>query len=133
MLKMEHVECSASFWKNKGVDFPLCHLNNSAEYYNLRSKVLETLADFVGNSEKHGCPIDCDETYYNPTLHYNDALFADKELTDFVLRPYYSTFYVEKKEEYFTYDIPSLISDVGGNLGLFLGYSLLSLLLMCNK
>ena len=37
------------------------------------------------------------------------------------------------KREYYTYDRNSFISDVGGNLGLFLGMSILSLYDLCWK
>ena len=35
---------------------------------------------------------------------------------------------VEISEEYYTYDLASFVADMGGNLGLFLGWSILSII-----
>ena len=37
-------------------------------------------------------------------------------------------FKVEISEEYYTYDLASFVADMGGNLGLFLGWSILSII-----
>ena len=133
MFKIEGVPCLPSFWKNIEGGFPPCQFNNIKEFRDLQTKLAKIQEKFIGNSEKHGCPPDCHEIHYNPTLHYFEDSVNSETYAHFLLQPYFSSFYVEKKEEYFIYDFNAMISDLGGNLGLFLGYSLLSLLLMFNQ
>jgi hypothetical protein len=57
--------------------------------------------------------------------------FSDKNTEHLRLFVNYASKTVEKKEEYFIYDLMTLASSLGGTLGLLLGYcySLLSILL----
>jgi len=47
---------------------------------------------------------------------------------DFALYVYFSTLNVEQQIESFDYDFASFLAAAGGNLGLFLGFSCLSVL-----
>jgi hypothetical protein len=55
--------------------------------------------------------------YYNTT----DGIF-------FLLSIYYKTLMVEERVETLIFDVPGMLSAAGGNLGLLLGFSCLSLL-----
>ena len=60
------------------------------------------------------------------TFHNN---FHNESPQHLYLWANYASLTVEKKEEYFLYDNMTLVSSLGGTVGLLLGYSLLSTLL----
>ncbi len=51
--------------------------------------------------------------------------------THYFITLYYSTFNVEEHIESLIYDASSFVVSVGGNLGLFFGFSCLSVLFAC--
>ena len=72
------------------------------------------------------CPQPCKEESYNPRLQ------TFKGKTDqpyFTLYAYYSTTKVKRTKEFFVYDAMTILSSLGGTLGLLLGYSILSMML----
>ena len=89
------------------------------------------LKDFIENSEQYGCPLPCTVRTFNPLLNtFHDVYeFSDENTEHLMLFVNYASKTVEKKEEYFIYDLMTLASSLGGTLGLLLGYSLLSILL----
>ena len=81
-----------------------------------------------------GCPEPCTVTKYNPTVMCFDskAQLLLKESVDKDLFPliiYYISTESEIKKQYFVYDFLTIISAIGGALGLLLGYSFLSIIL----
>jgi hypothetical protein len=93
------------------------------------------LNDFVIRPWKYDCPVPCTQTWYKVTLEYyheNNVLMPEAidKLSEghFTFIPYYSTFTIEEEIEKLEYDIGSLLVSAGGNLGLFLGFSCLSVL-----
>lgn len=89
------------------------------------------LTNFIENSEQYGCPLPCTVRTFNPLLNtFHDVYeFPDEDTEHLRLFVNYASKTVEKKEEYFIYDLMTLASSLGGTLGLLLGYSLLSILL----
>ena len=89
------------------------------------------LTNFIENSEQYGCPLPCTVRTFNPLLNtFHDVYeFSDEDTEHLRLFVNYASKTVEKKEEYFIYDLMTLASSLGGTLGLLLGYSLLSILL----
>ena len=89
------------------------------------------LKNFIENSEYYGCPLPCTVRTFNPLLNtFHDVYeFPDEDTEHLRLFVNYASKTVEKKEEYFIYDLMTLASSLGGTLGLLLGYSLLSILL----
>ena len=87
------------------------------------------LTNFIENSEQYGCPLPCTVRTFNPLLNtfHNVYEFSDKNTEHLRLFVNYASKTVEKKEEYFIYDLMTLASSLGGTLGLLLGYSLLSI------
>ena len=65
------------------------------------------------------------QEFLKQTIHFIGC--KDKDYLN--LMAYYATTIVEKKEEYFLYDLMTLLSSLGGTMGLLLGYSLLSIIL----
>ena len=106
---------------------PFCSMNHT----NAKSDQLKTglvlNEKFIQKPEYHGCPLSCTTHSFNSKLN---TFYGSNETNKFMnLSVYFSTTTVEKKEEYFLYDFMSLASSLGGTMGLWLGYSLLSILL----
>jgi len=92
------------------------------------------------------CPLPCKDASYSITLDYyssNMYLNLKKEMSDDFLNKgvtlvmYYSSFTIEEHVETLVYDAENFLAAIGGNLGLFLGFSCLSLFLgmirLCGK
>jgi hypothetical protein len=81
------------------------------------------------------CPIPCKQTIYEASVrnyHKNSVFTNPKEPNDYNVAHFsiaYETFLIEVSVETLVYDIGSFFTAVGGNLGLFLGVSCLSVLL----
>ena len=85
------------------------------------------------------CPVPCKQTVYEVNLqkyhknnvgaegNYSDALIAAGVM--FSLKC--SKFVIEQHVEALIYDTGNFLTQAGGNLGLFLGFSCLSILLSC--
>jgi hypothetical protein len=93
------------------------------------------LNEFVTQPWKYGCQVPCRQTHYRIMLEYyhknNAILFKDMIKFGeghFTFLPIYSTFMIEEEIEKLEYDFGSLLVSAGGNLGLFLGFSCLSVL-----
>lgn len=87
------------------------------------------------------CPVPCDQTIFDIRLdkfHQNN-LGGERNFSNeliaagvmFILK--YNKFVVEKQVETLVYDTGNFLAQAGGNLGLFLGFSCLSLLLAVIK
>ena len=90
--------------------------------------------DFARNSDGYGCPLPCERLSYSftlNTLHNNSMLFEmPQNFTEnsvYVLMYYYKTLVVEKQVETLVYDFAGFLAAAGGNLGLCLGLSCLSI------
>ena len=84
------------------------------------------------------CPIPCEQTSYSFTTkfyHLNSWIFPDNRSTsDIVMNGVkmiisYENLLTEERIETLVYDIGSFLASAGGNLGLFLSFSCLSILL----
>ena len=84
------------------------------------------------------CPIHCKQTVYQPNVrryHYNVWMPLSNNPSKEVLQKFvlfsfgYDTFVREVSVETLVYDAGSFLAAIGGNLGLFLGFSCFSLLI----
>ena len=86
-----------------------------------------------------GCPVPCQQIHYKISVDYIHENVLQlwnergKKLEFFLLQYWYSTLSVEERVESYDYDIGSFLAAVGGNLGLFLGFSCLPILLVATK
>jgi len=96
--------------------------------------------DFIGYPESFGCPLPCSRLSYIFTLyhlHKNSFLyempqnFTEKDVYSF--NYFYKTLLVEKQVETLAYDFGGFLAAAGGNLGLCLGFSCLSILFTINQ
>ena len=100
-------------------------------------KIEKVKKDFMGAAWKRGCPIPCSEISYVATLsffHENSRLdpTGKKILSEidfsFGIYLFYETMMVEEHLETLIYDVGEFLAAGGGNLGLMLGFSCLSVL-----
>ena len=97
------------------------------------------LVDITYTPEKKtwlsACPIPCKQTIYTTKIKniHRNTVFELSQVYEnvnvFYLLISYDSFVVEVSVETLVYDIGSFLAAVGGNLGLFLGFSCLSVLL----
>uniref|UniRef100_T1IZL2 Uncharacterized protein n=1 Tax=Strigamia maritima TaxID=126957 RepID=T1IZL2_STRMM len=99
-------------------EVPLCADENDALVaYN---QLLHLTASF-NYFKRCNCPKICDEIIYTKLLKsVHRSHFA-------ILQIYFDNNAIEEIEEYYSYNLVSLMCDFGGNLGLFLGLSILAL------
>ena len=131
ILQENGIQCLTSFWKVLKLysNMTFCNINQTQAKI-CKVKIWDVNIDFVKQPEVYGCPLPCTSQSFNPKLN----TFYDKETNEFLMIfVYFTTTTVEKKEEYFLYDLMNLTSALGGTMGLLLGYSLLSILLSLIK
>ncbi len=91
--------------------------------------------DFISRTSDFGCPVPCQQTFFKHKLIYyskNSWFILDKENRSgndtFELAVSFDSFDIEEITETFVYDLGSFLTASGGNLGLFMGFSCLSIL-----
>ena len=88
------------------------------------------IVSFLQDPSNHGCPKPCTEEYFNPLI---STIHGQESNDTMKLYPYYSAFTVEKKIQTFNNTPITFLSNIGGTVGLLLGYSLLSVFLYVLK
>jgi hypothetical protein len=83
---------------------------------------------------EYGCPLPCSLSSYKATLQYTHKnameLFTGIKVdNEFWMYYYYDSMETEINTESLIVDMSNLIGAIGGNMGLFLGFSFLSLFL----
>lgn len=108
---------------------------NLEDAYKMYWTFNDLLMSFMPNPWRYGCPLPCRQSFYEARIKYfhnNNAILreAHKNLSEghFTFYPYMSIFLTEEKIESLEYDLTNLLVAAGGNLGLFLGFSCLSVL-----
>ena len=100
-------------------------------------KTYTTFDDFLdnlfGGFNTYKCNLPCKVISYTIDIDYrhnNSIVTRYENQTDdgFQLHFYYKTLKVEEKTETLVYDVGNFLTAAGGNLGLFLGFSCLSVL-----
>ena len=96
---------------------------------------MEFVNEIVDVPESIGCPLPCRQLNYKLNLdlyHKNSFGTSNSSIKDteryFDLEYRFLTLFVEEKIESLEYDIGSFLAAAGGNLGLMLGFSCLSVL-----
>ncbi len=129
------VKCSSKFqlWKRRQ---PSC--TTMEEYKKWNDFTLNiTNLDETQIYKLTGCLASCNIMQYQ--MFSEEGLLRQQEQSPgtrdkfFVLRFMFSSGKYEEREQYYVYDIDSLIADVGGYMGLLLGHSLYSLYLIAYK
>ena len=108
---------------NQDGHFKYCNLDQSGK---LSSNMSKIMLEFIRNLPKYGCPMDCLSTKYNPVVNTFTvgSWMPDDEYWIYL---FWTSTSVEMIREYFLYDAMTMFTFLGGNMGLILGYSLLSI------
>ena len=116
-------DCRISVYGNISDHNKLCNPENFYKYIQLLIRVKhEPIADMV---RRTGCSPKCKIVTYDYEVTKGVANWDSNWTAMVFVQPKSSL--VEIEEEYYTFDTNDLISSIGGNLGLFLGWSLLSI------
>ena len=93
------------------------------------------MSKFLSNPEKFNCPLPCERNQYNYNfVHTHESSESTDQVNEiednniYDLYFYYSTFQVEQHVETLIYDVGGFLAAAGGNLGLCLGFSCLSVM-----
>ncbi len=110
-----------------------CKLRASAK---ATYKIFDQVAfDFLAYPHKFGCPLPCVKQSYEISLKYfHETSWPDfykpgNFNNTFFLSLSYKTFDIVENEETLIYDVGNFFAAAGGHLGLFLGFSCLSILM----
>ncbi|CAF0773453.1 unnamed protein product [Brachionus calyciflorus] len=76
---------------------------------------------------KPQCPLECTSTAFTKTVSFSTSKTLENSDASY-LNLYYEEFYTTEIDETPTMNIPQLLANIGGNIGLFLGISVLSLM-----
>ena len=127
-----HFDIGLEGMLGKNPPFKACSDNDSAS--NTQNQYMQ----IVYNQEKlnwiFACPVPCKQIGYaaHPTYFHRSSLLNLRE-DDFkslvLLTIRYETLAIEENVESLVYDVANFLAAVGGNLGLFLGFSCLSVFL----
>ena len=137
MLIEHHINCTIAGMKEilpKNLFLKECDDENSAR--KVKKLLTEILNIFITNRDDYGCPLPCQQTIFTTKkrfLHKNvmeDNLLGQNNSNSFLVEIYSNKGVVEESEEMLIYDFGNFVAAAGGNLGLFLGFSCLSVLLL---
>ena len=93
------------------------------------------LEHFIDHSNELGCPVPCTTTSYRHDIQYYSRMreMNTYKSGKFELSVYYNNLEIEERTETLIYDLSNFLSAAGGNLGLLMGFSCLSVLLALIK
>ena len=100
----------------------ICPEENFVKYFDLLIWIKQATLSSVMN--RSGCQQKCKKTQYLIEIEKNSITWNSSWSSEVYIQPQSST--VEKSSEYYSFDKNDLISSLGGYLGLFLGWSLLT-------
>ena len=97
-------------------------------------QIYNVVQEFFSNFSKNNCPLPCTHKSYNYNLKYLhrhswiDFENTPKETLEKAraVSLAYNSLLVEERIEAYVYDLENLMTSIGGNLGLFLGFSCFS-------
>ena len=117
-----------SFYENSPKLLRECESKTeAAEAYELFHS---TSGTFIENPSEYGCPLPCERKTVEFSLKYIHKTAMGEtydERRGFIFGYYFSTLLTEERVETLFYDFENFLVSMGGYLGLFLGFSVLSL------
>jgi hypothetical protein len=130
--------CQASHNQPQANPLPECQ--NTEDATNTFKHFFNKSRTYKGRTSVLGCPTPCHQISYSialTDLHLNSVIQPHLQYPEGYSKNYY-IFYVifgsvdvERQVETLVYDSGNFFAAVGGNLGLFLGFSCLSIIFAC--
>ena len=115
------------------VEVPLCNSAESAA--DVYRHLLEYYDTFLFDSKDTKCLVPCTQTGYDYQIsYYSKPGFSSSQKPDvdasnyFYLITFFTRMETEERTEVLVYDMVAFLSAAGGNLGLFVGFSCLSVI-----
>ena len=115
-----------------GTEIKYC--NDSSLARKTYGQTYRTITDFFTNISKYNCPVPCSQKGFNYNMkyfHQNSWIEPDNSSLSqnvAVIAVSYSSLLLEERTETLINDLECLLTSIGGNLGLFLGFSCFSTL-----
>ena len=137
MLIEQHINCTIAGMEEilpKNLFLKECGDESSAR--KVKKLMTDIVSMFVANRDDYGCPLPCQQTTFTTKKRYvhtnvlEDNLLGQNHSNSFLVEIYSNKGVVEESEEMLIYDFGNFVAAAGGNLGLFLGFSCLSVLLL---
>jgi hypothetical protein len=111
------------------------YCNESSSAQKTYDQTMIVASNVFSNISNYNCPVPCSQKGFNYNMKYfhqnswvetgNSSLSQ----TIAIITVSYSTLLVEERKETIIYDLECLLTSLGGNLGLFLGFSCFSTLI----
>ena len=130
---MSRINCTIAGYESiVPENFQYCDSLTAAQ--NTMFEFYSAFGAFVSNFSKYNCPLPCRQLSYTYNIKYfhkhswPDMKGSPRELmeTGGIVALAYSSLLVEERYEAYVYDLENLMTSIGGNLGLFLGFSCFS-------
>ena len=133
--QIENKECTPIITKI-GMNFNESNICKNSKIWNRKMVLTNHLENILQNNGSYSsCIKPCKKVYYDASfkiMNQNARMLRKRwEWISFLLK--YEDFVVETQKEYFIMSFGSLVSAIGGYLGLFLGFSCLSIIFWLNK
>ena len=124
---MEYVKretnCNLEFFTKKNDITTFCKKNEFDSYFEMLTKLKQD--PLMEVQKRSGCHPKCKTMHYFYDVEKSVMTWISNYSSQAFIEPMSNV--VEISSEYYEFDLNDLISSVGGNLGLFLGWSLLSI------
>ena len=91
--------------------------------------------DYLSKTSEFGCPIPCKQKSFkykleyfskNTWIEYDDENPLDNDTFELIV--FFRSMNIDEKTETFVYDVGNFLAAAGGNMGLFMGFSCLSIM-----
>jgi len=121
------------FVDSKLVKLPQCRSRKSA--LSTFETFMSCIDHYISKTSEFGCPVPCKQKSVKYEIEYfsrnsyfeaDEKIFVDKNI--FQLIVFFKSMTVEAKKESYVYDGVNFLTAAGGNLGLFMGFSCLSII-----
>ena len=120
----EKSNCTINFFERESNRKSFCTKDSFAKYTQLLQDVKQK--PILEINKESGCYAKCRTIHYSYEKNLKKVFGETKWDAEVYIQPKSSV--VEYFTEYYSFDVNDLISNVGGNLGLFLGWSILTLM-----
>ena len=121
-----NMNCSVTWRKQNGTLLPDCSTDSQKDFLANVTKDIETMGE-KKIYQSSGCFPSCSRREFSVTKFMDSDESSSKNKSIAKVTFYYSSTKYKTKEQYLSFTLGDFIANVGGYLGLLLGYSVISL------